>query len=427
MKGGLKLFGLAMVMVMMLAGSAMASGFGIYEWSARGNAMGGAVVASPKDASTAAHNPAGATELPGNNFYAGVSAITPSNKIDFDNAGYKDVTGKTNTFLPPHAYYTGQLNDKWWITAGVFTRYGLGTEFDEDWVGRYNMSEASIESISFNPNLVYKINDKFSAAVGVEVMWLEFLQRKTVDRRFQNNPATTGWDTDAKLQGDSIGKGLTLSLFHKPLDWMNVGLVYRSQMKHNIIGDISFRNQGTQADIIAGSYGTDMAVEGVLILPDNVTLGVAVNPIDKLTVEGDLVWTRWSTYQELRMEFEAPLVPGNAQSDHSTAVKNWKDTFRYQFGAEYELYDWMDVRGSYIYDQSPIRDDHDDYMLPTNDRQLFSAGLGFHWDQYIVDVAYTYLISKGRHYTAGNGTGIQSGDAYDQDTQIVGLSLGYKF
>ena len=431
MKGGLKVFGLTMLMVAFMAGTAMAAGFGIYEWSARGNALGGAVVANPKDASTAAYNPAGATDLPGHHIYAGFSAITPSSKVDMNN--YEDETGKSNTFLPPQFYYTGQLNDKWWLTAGVFTRFGLGTEYDEDWAGRYNMTEAAIQTLSFNPNLVYKINDQCSVGVGVEVMWMEFLQRKSVDRGLGifgtlNDPDTTGYDSDAKLLGDSIGKGLTLSFYHKPLDWMSVGLVYRSQMKQNIIGDVSFRKRGSQVNGFRTAYSEDMAANGVIILPDSVTLGVAVKPLDKLTVEADLVWTRWSTYEELRIEYEKPLVKGVATTDHSVSRKNWRDTFRYQLGAEYELYDWLDIRGSYIYDQSPIREDNDDYMLPTNDRQLFSAGLGYHWDQYVIDTSYTYLVSKARAYTfRGNSAGIRTGQAHDQDTHIFGLSVGYAF
>lgn len=426
MKGGLRFIALTVAALAMLAGSAAAAGFGIYEWSGRGNAMGGAVVACPKDASTAAHNPAGAVDLPDTNFYAGVSGINPKAIIDMD--AYDDAKGKSNVWMPPHAYVTHQLNDDWWFTGAVFSRFGLGTEFEEDWAGRYNCSMASIESLSFNPNLVYKINDEWSVGVGVEIMWLEFTQEKSVDRRLVYDPNTYDWDSDARLQGDSIGKGLTLSLYHKPLDWLSVGLVYRSQMKHKIRGDVWFRQQGTLAAVVPGAFSENQEATGILILPDSVTLGAAVKPLDDLTLEADVVWTRWSTYQELRIDYEKPLVPGVQSTDHSTSVKNWKDTFRYQFGAEYGLLDWLDVRASYIYDQSPIRDDHDDYMIPAADRQLYSCGLGFHWDNYLVDVAYTYLRSGEREYTfRGANVGVQNGQAHDLETHILGVSVGYKF
>ncbi|WP_461210418.1 OmpP1/FadL family transporter [Desulfocurvus sp. DL9XJH121] len=413
--------------VVVLEGVAQGAGFGIYEWGGRGNAMGGAVVASPKDASTAAFNPAAATDLEGVHLYGGLSAINPKAILDME--GYNDANGKSNVWLIPHAYATAQINDRLWLTGAVFSRYGLGTEFDEEWAGRYNCTEATIESVSFSPNLVYKINDQWSVAAGPEFMYFKFLQRKTVDGNFvtRNDPSTYNYDIDAKLEGDSMGTGLNLSVYYKPRDWLTAGVVYRSQIKQHIKGNVWFRRQGTLAPMIAGAYSKDQEAKGVIILPDNVTVGLAVKPLDKLTVEGDVVWTRWSTYQELRIDYEERLVPGVAGSDHSTTVKNWKDTFRYQLGAEYELLDWMDVRVSYIYDQSPIRDDHDDYMIPAADRQLYSVGLGFHWDSYVIDLGYTYLQSESRDYKAGDATGLVTGKAHDLETHIVGLSLGYSF
>lgn len=427
---------MAAVALVMSYSLSFASGFGIYEWSGRGNALGGAVIASPKDASAVAFNPASITELDGNHAMVGVSVITPMAEVDLKN--YDDATGKTNHWMPPHAYMTNRLNDDWWLGMGIFSRFGLGTEFEEDWAGRYNITEVAIEAMSFNPNLAYKINDKFSIAAGPEIMYLTFLQRKTVDHGLgaggpfgsKNDPDTYATDTDAKLYGDSIGLGLTLSLFHKPTDWMNVGLVYRSQMKHTIKGDAYFRRQGSQSSPVAGSYTGNHGVEGTLILPDSVSLGVAVKPLDKLTVEGDLIWTRWSTYQEMRIEYDSPLIPGKSYTDHSVSVKNWRDTWRYQLGVEYEALDWLDVRASYIYDQSPIQDDHDDYLLPTNNRQLYSFGLGIRVGDWTIDPSYTYLRSDEREYVnrgVNNAAGVQDGTAHDLETHIVGLSVGYKF
>lgn len=430
----LKVACLACLAVLMVAGGASASGFALYEWSARGNAMGGAVIASPKDASTIATNPAGMTDIEGASLVAGVTAINPMAKVNFDGT-YNDASGKSNVWLPPHAYFTTQLNDKWWIGLGSFSRFGLGTEYDEEWTGRYNVTEAAIESLSINPNLAYRLNDKWSFAVGGEIMWMQFLQRKTVDHGLgvggpwgtKNNPNTTNTDTDAKLLGDSIGLGLTLSAYHKPLDWLRVGLTYRSQIKQTIEGDAHFRRRGTLAPPVAGAFGSNVEAEGDLILPESITLGVAVTPLDKLTIEGDIIWTRWSNYQELRIKYDDLLVPGVASSNESVSRKEWRDTFRYQIGAEYALFDWLDLRAGFVYDQSPIAPDHADYMVPANDRKLYSGGLGFHWDQWTVDLSYIYLESANREYNNRPDEGVYKSEAVDLETHIVGVTVGYKF
>lgn len=426
---------LACLIVAMSAGAAMASGFGIYEWSGRGNAMGGAVAATPKDASAIAYNPAGMTDVEGTSTVVGVSAINPLSDMEFRE--YDNASGKSNVWLPPHAYLSHQLTDRWWIGAGVFSRYGLGTEWESDWPGRYNVVEASIQSLSFNPNLAYRLNDKWSFSVGAEVMKFEFLQRKVVDHTFgsaalttggKNNPDTFETDTDAKLLGDSIGVGLTLGVYHKPVDWMRVGLSYRSQIEQRIIGDATFSKTGSQQAAIAGAYATDVGAEGELILPDSVTFALSVDPIDKLTLEGDLIWTRWSTYQELRIQYDEPLVPGNANSAESTSVKNWADTWRVALGAEYALYDWLDLRCGYVYDQSPVQDENADYMLPTNDREIYSAGVGIAWDQWTFDLSYMYLTSKNRNYADSHtDDGILAGNSNGLHTHIGGFSVGYMF
>ncbi len=434
MNGGYKVLFMASLLVLLSVATASAAGFGIYEWSARGNAMGGAVMATPKDAATIATNPAGMTDVPGNSMVVGVSAINPEAHMEFSDPEYRDATAKSNVWMPPHAYLTSQLNDNWWLGIGAFSRFGLGTEWDENWAGRYNVTEASIETLSFNPNLAYKINDQFSVAVGAEVMWFQFLQRKTVDHGLGfvaaagglNNPNTFVTDTDAKLLGDSTGIGLTLSAYHKPLDWLSVALTYRSQVQQKLQGDVWFRRQGTEPALFAGTYDTNTEAEGKIILPDSVSFGVAVKPMDKLTLEGDVIWTRWSTYQELRIDYKSRLVAISAASDHSASVKNWHDTFRYQLGAEYALNDTVDLRAGYIFDQSPISADHADYMLPTADRDLYSTGVGLHWDNWTVDLSYIYLVSDERSFTAHSG-GILDGHTKDTITHIGGISLGYAF
>lgn len=410
----------------------MASGFGIYEWSGRGNGMGGATYANAKDASTVATNPSGMTDLEGTHVLVGTSAIAPKAVVDTN--GFGSTTGKYNTWVIPHGYVTHQLNDKFWLGAGVYSRFGLGTEFEDDWAGRFNLLEAMLETVSFTPQLAYKINDEWSVAGGPEFMYMHFVQSKVVDHNpfnGRNVPNVYTDDTHAKLDGDSMNAGFNLSVTYRPTDWLTGALTYRSQIRQSLTGSVSFAKIGAGAAANLGPgafYGTDTDAQGDIVVPDSWTLGVAVKPLDKLTVEADVLWTRWSSYQELRIEYGAQLAPGVATSNKSVSEKAWRDTWRYQIGAEYELYDWLDLRCGYIYDQSPIQSDHADYMVPANDRQLYSLGAGLHWEQWTMDLSYIYLQSKAREYNNRlNAEGVIAGEAHDLETHIVGVSVGYTF
>lgn len=68
---GIRQVVLACLMVALSAVQCFGAGFGIYEWSARGNALGGATVGRADDPSTIASNPAGMTSWKGPRSWAG--------------------------------------------------------------------------------------------------------------------------------------------------------------------------------------------------------------------------------------------------------------------------------------------------------------------------------------------------------------------
>ncbi|HOR54758.1 MAG TPA: outer membrane protein transport protein, partial [Synergistales bacterium] len=164
---------IAAVVTVLACGTALGAGFALYDWSARGNALGGAMTGRADDPSAIAFNPAGITQIPGSSMMAGLTFIMPGGTLT--NMGTGDsVNMIDHTFIPPHFYYTRQLNDRLWFGVGLLTRFGLGTDFPPDWYGRYNSYYANIQSLSLNPNLAWKVNDRLSLSVGVEALWFEY-------------------------------------------------------------------------------------------------------------------------------------------------------------------------------------------------------------------------------------------------------------
>lgn len=172
-----KTWALAVCVVLVSAQLCSAAGFAIYEWSARGNALGGATVGRADDPSALASNPAGITQLDGVQVLGGFTAIHPV--LDVRTGDEWTTSDEDSLWLPPHFYATWKINDRYSIGLGTFSRFGLGSVFDDDWPGRFNSYEAIIESMSINPNVAVKVTDSLSAAFGVDAMYLNFSKNRS--------------------------------------------------------------------------------------------------------------------------------------------------------------------------------------------------------------------------------------------------------
>ena len=126
--------------------TAGAEGFALTEWSSRGLSLAGGMVGRADDPSAIAYNAAGITQLPGTHVMGGFAAIAPMGTIDLDLAdgSHTSTTTKPHIWAAPHAYITHQLNDRFWLGLGLFSRFGLGNEFADNWTGRYNLTNINI-------------------------------------------------------------------------------------------------------------------------------------------------------------------------------------------------------------------------------------------------------------------------------------------
>lgn len=111
--------------------------------------------------------------------------------------------------------------------------------------------------------------------------------------------------------------------------------------------------------------------------------------------------------------------------------RDWDDVFRYQLGVEYALTEAWALRAGYIYDETPDPDAHVDYIVPGNDRNLISLGVGYQKGDFFCDLSYTYLMIEDRDISisaerAAEKDGVLPGKFEDGDAHLIGLSVGYK-
>ena len=121
----------------MSAGTVFGAGFGIYEASARGNAMAGGLVGSTGDASANYYNPANLTEVTNISVMAGATFINPFCDVDVT-----DVTGQRQKqrqqkmnpgwFPPPHFYISAPITEDLFVGFGSYCEFGLGSKYDNN-------------------------------------------------------------------------------------------------------------------------------------------------------------------------------------------------------------------------------------------------------------------------------------------------------
>lgn len=139
-----------------------ASGFQINEHGARGMAMAGAYTALALDGSAMFYNPAGLSQLDGTQIMLGTTLISPSASFRGVSPSIDEVSMESALFTPINLYVTHKLNDKWAFGFGVNNQYGLGSTWDENWVGKYLAIETEVQTFFFTGGASYKISDELS-------------------------------------------------------------------------------------------------------------------------------------------------------------------------------------------------------------------------------------------------------------------------
>ena len=395
-----------LVCLLATASVVQAGGFALYEWGNRALGMGTANYATGNDASVIAYNPALMTKLDGTtNIYGGVTAVSPSSDVYIN--GQKSQT-QNQVFGIPHAFVTHKINDDWSIGMGVFTRFGLGTNYNNNWAGAALVKDALLETFSFNPTVAYKVNDSLSIAGGVEVIKGNFIVHKNI------SPAALGGNV--KTDVDDTALAFNLGLSYDVSDMLTVGLAYRSPV--HFVGKGKVTVDGAGVGALNGEGDATMTAD----FPASYTVGLGLKPIEDLTIEFDVVYTQWEQFDRIEFDFSNTNLPDNDEDF------NYKSTWRFQLGAEYRFTDFFAMRAGYVYDQTPIRHEYASPMLPANDRQMFTLGAGYKWDAWSLDVAGMYIITKER-------TGMTMSDNYqtyavdfkDGRTWGLGTSIGYTF
>ena len=407
----LKKLSVVLMLSVLLADLSYGAGFALYEYSARSTAMGGATVANKAEPASLAVNPALITELDGTQAQLGLTVVTANAKTTV--AGQQRGL-KNDVWYLPNFYVTQKWSDQVSVGLGGFSRYGLGGEYKnwETWAGSQLAYKVKLETFSFTPTIAVKANDEFSVAMGLEAMVIGFTQNSTL------MPGAAANATAYEISGSGVSWGGNFSFIYRP-EWAekwSLGAMYRTKVKQNLNGRIHAGMEYAARNIF------DDDAKGAITLPDSLTAGVSFRPTEDLILEAGIVGTFWSAYDQILIEYSdresTPTIHNK---------KDYKDTYRLNFGAEYNLNPNWAVRAGYVFDKSPINAHAMDTLVPVDDRHIASVGAGYHNDTWSVDLSYSHIFAKNLSGNSNSQFGSVPMKYTDGRSDMYGITVGYKF
>ncbi|HEU5282973.1 MAG TPA: outer membrane protein transport protein, partial [Burkholderiales bacterium] len=289
-------------------GVSSAAGFALIEQggSGMGNAYAGAA-ASAEDASTIFFNPAGMGLLPQGQVAVAGHAVDV--KADFSHTGcvFSPAGGcampvaSANTFptgatssdagdllFIPNLYFSIPVGDRFAFGVGVNAPFGLKTEYDDPWVGRFQGLHSELTTINVNPAVSFKVNERVFLGAGVnwQTADAELTNAVVLPTGLAFPPTVEG---RAKVEADDDAWGWNVGALFLLGEDMRVGVSYRSKLDYSLEGTTTVTSP-TGAVVAAASGPTTIDIT----FPDMASLSVVQNFGPKWQLLGDVTWTHWS-------------------------------------------------------------------------------------------------------------------------------------
>lgn len=355
-----------------------AAGFSLIEQSASGmgNAFaGGGAVA--EDASTIYFNPAGMTFIKGTQIAGAIHLINPSMEFNGSISGTGKAGGNGgdagDLALVPNIYYKMDLTDDLKFGLGINSPFGLKTEYDPTWMGRFQAINSDVKSININPALAYKVNDKLSVGAGVSAMWAQAKLTSAVN---------TAGDPTVNIKADDWGFGFNFGAIYQITDATRISAAYRSKVKQNFNGTSESTFTALNS-IPSRTLNTNVIAD--ITLPETVSFSAFSQLNEKFDLMGDITWTRWSQFKSL------DIIRENGTTLSSTP-ENWSNVLRFSVGGNYHYSDDLKLRAGLAYDQEAV-DSYRTARIPGNDRKWLSFGANWKFmPESSVDIGYAHLF-----------------------------------
>lgn len=398
-------------LVLGAASTSHASGFALMEQGTSGLGMAYAgAAAAAWDASTVWWNPAGMSKIKGLQVVSSGIVVAPSSHFS-DNGTSVDALGNPATVGPgdagvsalvPSFFATWQFAKDWTAGISVNAPFGLTTEWNSGWVGRFFATRSQVTTYNINPSISWQAHERVSIGGGVNVQYL--------DGDFRNAARVPGEDA-AQARGFDWAIGWNVGALFEIYEGTELGLAYRSTMHYNVLGNATF----TATPALNGP------IQASITLPDSFSVALSHRFNDKFRLAGDWTWTGWNSIKALTF---TRRTNGTVLSSETL---NWRNSWRVGVGGEYQICDSWLVRAGFAFDKTPVQDATRTPRLPGANRYWFSVGGQYSYkDKWKIDAGYTFITTDNVSSSLSNpGVKGTLNGTYNGHVHLLGIQVVY--
>jgi long-chain fatty acid transport protein len=379
--------------VALLPGSVFGLGVAIPDQDAFATARGNAFVATADDPAAVFYNPAGISQLPGNNVSVGAYGIVYRSRYLGDGTS---LNSKTQLEVLPQVFSSISI-PKYHLTLGLgtYSPYGLRNEWKASapFVGAGETGQINYYTV--NPVVAYQICPALSIAAGPTLNYSEVDLKEYPG--FVNH-----------FRGRDIDVGYNVGALWHPLEQHSFGVTYRSATDMNYEG---------HATIPSPMVSANVSAQANFHFPQTIDFGYSFRPTEKWNFEADGVWTDWSTLKTVGVN------PFAAEGD--ALPFNWKSSWMLDFGATRYLGDGWRLSGGYMYSMNSVPAHNFNPLVPDSDRHIFSVGVGKRYKRFSWDAAYQLAWGPSRS-VSGDSYPPADG-SYEFLSNAFTINFGYRF
>jgi long-chain fatty acid transport protein len=434
------------------AGQADASGFQIRENSVKnlGRANAGTTVAWG-DASVVLNNPAAMSNLKQTTFQADITVIDLT--ADFQGSGTTalgpaagPLSGGNGgdpgdaTPVPAMAVVvplSGSLEGMT-VGASISAPFGLKTEYDPTWMGRYDAIKSDVKIVDLTLSAAFAFSDRVSVGAGVIVQRADVTLSKAIDFGTALcaaanplncfNPAypvhPQAQDGGIEVSGADTDFGFVFGAQVKASDQLTFGYAHRTEIHHTLTGDAAF----TKPASVAATFGAlgihsydDGSIWANLDTPSTDTVSVLWNVAPGFRLLGDAQLTGWSSLQSVDIHREDGTTLG-------FEAFNWKDSWFYSVGGEWDMSDALTFRAGVGFDETPTKDQYRTPRLPDNDRTVYTLGLTWNASPNLsLDAAYMRVQIDDPTVATTSSSSSHLNGTFTGHADLLGVSAQYRF
>lgn len=417
---------LALAAVLGFSVQANAAGYQLTEYSTTGlgRSFAGAGLVGD-DYSAVAYNPAGMAYTTRSGAQLGFSTfgIRSSAKGTVTNLMGANAAGKENPYIVrvlPHGFAQYRLNDKTVLGLGIYTPFGLATDYKNGWFGKTHAGRSEIQTLNVSPALSVNVTDSVALGGALNLQHSRADLTSEVERNMGTGP--TYLAGKAHLRGHDTSLGYTLGATWEPVkNQTRFGVSYRSKVVHDL------RGKNTASDLaLLGihplpAYNGTKNIKTKITTPETITLSAWQRLNKQWSVSATARWTRWNRFRNLDIyEMNGKEV--------SKTKENWRNTWFYSLGADYQYCKNLIFRFGGAYDQSTVKNpEYRTARIPDGRRIWTSLGFSYMKNNWQLDGGYAHLFVKTVKAKHGN-TGASEFDAkYRSNANLFSLAVQYKF